>query len=278
MATLDWLDDSAFTFEGETFTSVGDPTDARPDPTGTPSLSLVKEPELLDSWASFFAPFQGARIVELGIYQGGSTALLALLTDPEHLLAVDLSPDPLPALDEFLARHDLADRVTTRFGLDQSDATALEAALRDAMGDEPLDIVVDDASHLYGPTIASFETLFPKLRPGGWYLIEDWNSADRFYSAGSDLLDGGLDADLAVTIRAGLEELRRQVPLHRMALELTLARCSMDEAIGRVTLTPWWIMVERGNGAIDGRLRFEDLVRDNFDQLRDAQPGGTEPS
>lgn len=38
----------------------------------------------------------------------------------------------------------------------------------------PIDIVIDDASHLYGPTKRSFETLFPELRPGGLYIIEDW--------------------------------------------------------------------------------------------------------
>jgi hypothetical protein len=34
--------------------------------------------------------------------------------------------------------------------------------------------VIDDASHIYEPTRASFETLFPYLRPGGLYIIEDW--------------------------------------------------------------------------------------------------------
>jgi hypothetical protein len=38
----------------------------------------------------------------------------------------------------------------------------------------PLDLVIDDASHIYGPTKASFQALFPLLRPGGLYLIEDW--------------------------------------------------------------------------------------------------------
>ena len=41
----------------------------------------------------------------------------------------------------------------------------------------PLDLVIDDASHLYEPTKASFETLFPMLRPGGIYIIEDWGWA-----------------------------------------------------------------------------------------------------
>ena len=34
--------------------------------------------------------------------------------------------------------------------------------------------MIDDASHLYEPSLASFETLFPLLRPGGTYIIEDW--------------------------------------------------------------------------------------------------------
>ena len=48
----------------------------------------------------------------------------------------------------------------------------------------PLDLVVDDASHLYGPTKASFEILFPLLRPGGLYLIEDW-AWDHWHEYGS---------------------------------------------------------------------------------------------
>jgi hypothetical protein len=35
--------------------------------------------------------------------------------------------------------------------------------------------VLDDASHQYEPTKASFETLFPLLRPGGLYIIKDWS-------------------------------------------------------------------------------------------------------
>ena len=40
-----------------------------------------------------------------------------------------------------------------------------------------LDLVVDDASHTYEETKASFEILFPLLQPGGIYLIEDWSWA-----------------------------------------------------------------------------------------------------
>jgi hypothetical protein len=37
-----------------------------------------------------------------------------------------------------------------------------------------LDFVVDDASHFYQPSRATFECLFPKVRPDGLYIIEDW--------------------------------------------------------------------------------------------------------
>jgi hypothetical protein len=39
--------------------------------------------------------------------------------------------------------------------------------------DGPLDVVVDDASHMHAPSLASFEPLFPRLLPGGIYLIEE---------------------------------------------------------------------------------------------------------
>lgn len=40
-----------------------------------------------------------------------------------------------------------------------------------------LDIVIDDASHLSSLTIKSFEILFPLLKSGGYYAIEDLHSS-----------------------------------------------------------------------------------------------------
>ena len=60
-------------------------------------------------------------------------------------------------------------RVLTVRG-DQSDAAAM-ARLADTIG--PLDVVIDDGSHLSAHVIASFTALFPRLAPGGLYVIED---------------------------------------------------------------------------------------------------------
>ena len=46
--------------------------------------------------------------------------------------------------------------------------------------------MVDDASHTYEQTKASFEILFPLLDPGGIYLIEDWSWAHRPYYQAPD--------------------------------------------------------------------------------------------
>ncbi len=43
--------------------------------------------------------------------------------------------------------------------------------------DAPPDLILDDASHQYGPTRRSFEIAFPLLRKGGHYIIEDWSWA-----------------------------------------------------------------------------------------------------
>jgi hypothetical protein len=38
-------------------------------------------------------------------------------------------------------------------------------------------IVIDDASHLWGHQIFGFETIFPRLRPGGLYICEDLHTS-----------------------------------------------------------------------------------------------------
>jgi hypothetical protein len=63
-------------------------------------------------------------------------------------------------------------RVTTHWGVRQDDPDKLQRILEDRLS--PLDLVVDDASHMRKPTVRSFELPFPHVRPGGFYIIEDW--------------------------------------------------------------------------------------------------------
>ena len=128
---------------------------------------IVKSDDLVDRYRALCREFEGASIVELGIAEGGSTALLALLARPRKLVAVDLETAPLPALAEFVERRGLAETVRPHYGVDQADRARLAEIVDAELDGEPLDLVIDDASHQLGPTRASFETLFPRLRPGG---------------------------------------------------------------------------------------------------------------
>jgi hypothetical protein len=112
-------------------------------------------------------------LLELGIYQGGGFVFLDKLFSPKRMSALDLSDDPIEPLVSYVAarknRH-------AHFATSQSDEAALRRIVDEDLGGA-LDLVVDDASHSYGPTRSSFEFLFPLLSPGGLYIIEDWSWA-----------------------------------------------------------------------------------------------------
>jgi len=117
------------------------------------------------------------QIIDLGIFKGGSVAFYAKLYDPVKLVAIDLHPDPVPALSKFIAEQGLETRVRPYYGVNQSDETEVGAILASEFRDTAVDLVVDDASHYYFETRASFNIIFPYLRPEGIYIVEDWGWA-----------------------------------------------------------------------------------------------------
>lgn len=113
-------------------------------------------------------------VMKIGIFKGGSVALFHQLFQPSKLVAIDLSPEPVAALDEYVACHRLAHAVRPCYGVDQSDSPRLRAILQEEFGANAIDLVVDDGCHLLAESRASFNAVFPFLRPGGAYVIEDW--------------------------------------------------------------------------------------------------------
>jgi predicted O-methyltransferase YrrM len=97
------------------------------------------------------------------------------LARPERFVAIELNDRRVGALDALIERRSLQDSVRPVYGVDQADRARLAAIAADEFGGQPLDLVIDDASHRLDETRASFECLFPLLRPGGRFVIEDWN-------------------------------------------------------------------------------------------------------
>ncbi|MCU0292142.1 MAG: class I SAM-dependent methyltransferase [Thermoanaerobaculaceae bacterium] len=143
---------------------------------GPDRFVLQKTREMVSYYASL-AGSRCQRVLEAGILRGGSVVLLDQLLQPQHLVAFDLSPQRLPDLDAYLLHRGAAERVRLHFGVDQSDTRTLRRLILAEFGQEPLDLVIDDASHLLPETRATFNTVFPHLRPGGLYVIEDWGWA-----------------------------------------------------------------------------------------------------
>ena len=132
--------------------------------------------EEYDRFASSRADGSPVRaIFEIGIWDGGSTAFWFEYFQPDKLVAVDLlHRQDSDYFRRYIESRGVADRLKTYWAVDQGDVERL-CEIVDAEFTGPLDLVIDDGSHFLEETRASFQTLFPRLRAGGFYLIEDWD-------------------------------------------------------------------------------------------------------
>ncbi len=148
-----------------------------PADVGENYFSFYKGPWTVSQYEQFWSRhpnFVAKNVLELGMWDGGSTAFWFEWLQPQKLVAVDIfDREDSPYFRRYRETRGLGDRVKTYWGTDQGDADKLRRICAQEF-DGPLDLVLDDASHQYGPTRASFEALFPLLRPGGLYIIEDW--------------------------------------------------------------------------------------------------------
>jgi predicted O-methyltransferase YrrM len=139
---------------------------------------MFKTRGLLEHFDAFFASkldFRPQNIFEIGIWDGGSTAYWFEYFNAQKIVAVDhLDRGDSRYFRRYVESRKVANRVKTYWGVDQGDSQRLLDIARNEF-EEPIDLVIDDGSHMPEETKSSFETLYPLLRPGGLYVIEDWN-------------------------------------------------------------------------------------------------------
>jgi len=242
-------------------------------------FTVIKTREMLDQYLTLSDHIRGGTVVELGIARGGSTAWLALTLEPARLIAVDIAEQRIGALDELVAARSLERVVRAHYGVDQSDRKRLLDLVLDELGGAPIDVVIDDASHLLTPTRASFECLFPLLRPGGLYVIEDWevqNRAADAYVASRPQPEHQDDFAAAVAAQMRRERVcvPENEPLSRLVIELTLAQATWGSAIDGFRVDRHWITVRRGPAELDPTtFRLRELYVDHFG----LDPSSTRP-
>ncbi len=135
---------------------------------------LANRGRLIHKWMHYFdiydrhfAPYRGRKltIVEFGVSHGGSLQMWRhYFGRRAAITGVDVNP-ACAALGD--------DGIDVVIG-DQEDRGFLRD-LADRVG--MIDIVIEDGGHTMAQQIATFEELWPRVRPGGIYLVEDLHTS-----------------------------------------------------------------------------------------------------
>lgn len=132
---------------------------------------LVKNQRCLDFYKNWKVK-KPKTIMEIGMFEGGSLVLMDKLFKPKKIVGLDLRRQPIEPLEDYVSKNP---QMKTYYGRSQDKVGTLMAARENFP--KGIDFVVDDASHLYDQTRATFEMLFPMVTQGGKYVIEDWSWA-----------------------------------------------------------------------------------------------------
>jgi len=106
---------------------------------------------------------------------------------------------------------------------DQTDRPRLEAICR-LHAPEGFDLIIDDASHIGHAAAASYAALFPRLKSGGLYVIEDWGTG--YYD---DWPDGGHYQKINVESFDGL--VPKRLPSHDFGM-VGFVKSLVDDVAG----------------------------------------------
>jgi SAM-dependent methyltransferase len=118
-------------------------------------------------YARYFAPLREKpiQLLEIGIASGASLKMWEAYFPRAAIHGIDIDPS---------CRSIETERVRAFIG-DQEDRAFLRTVVSEIGG--ALDIVIDDGGHRMSQHMTALEELFPALKPGGIYVIEDLHTS-----------------------------------------------------------------------------------------------------
>lgn len=132
-----------------------------------PGRLILKWGHYFGVYERHFAAYRNkpVRLLEYGVFHGGSLQMWRHFFGPQaEIIGVDIDP----------RCADLAEPgIAIELG-DQADP-ALHARLREKYGS--FDIVIDDGGHQMHQQIVTFREMYPAVKPGGVYLVEDLHTS-----------------------------------------------------------------------------------------------------
>jgi hypothetical protein len=208
---------------------------------GEQCFVFFKTKYLVDQFARFFgslAGFHANNVFEVGLFDGGSMAFWFECFKPEKHVGIDINQrSDSDYFSRYVTFRKLENRLKTYWGTDQGDKRAVRKVIqREFSG--PVDLVLDDGSHMYGLTKATFEAAFPLLRPGGLYVIEDWAWAHWKEFQGAE------------------HPWAKETPLTKLIVELMEAAGTSSEVVAGLNVYQGFVVVERGGAVLNQRGRF----------------------
>jgi len=145
-------------------------------PSSDQQISLFKDPDFIRNYIECLNGQAIDNMVEVGVKHGGSAIFFWHFLQLKKLCCIELNP-AAPSLTSYINDNNLSTSIHTHFGVNQAERKALRDIVTSDFSGNLIDLVVDDASHIYSPSLATFETLFPLIRPGGLYILEDWRAS-----------------------------------------------------------------------------------------------------
>lgn len=144
------------------------------------TFNCMKIPEYIATYEELFAPLKDkpVTILELGVLSGASLLMWYEYFTHQNskIIGLDMSPpvnlEALYPQDHEVNLCHFREHVFQYQG-QQDDFYLLESIIAKH---GPFDIIIDDASHRRQPTETSLAYLRDALKPGGYYVIEDWGT------------------------------------------------------------------------------------------------------
>jgi len=143
--------------------------------TDSDSVNFLKYPGLLIHYIDLYSKQSFSNVLEFGIYQGGSALFFSSVFDEiQKYVGVDICTFN-PVVDSIVSQIGFSGKIKLYYETRQESLEILN--IIDHEFEDGLDLIIDDCSHQYDYTKKSFEMTFPKLKPHGLYVIEDWGWA-----------------------------------------------------------------------------------------------------
>jgi hypothetical protein len=237
---LKWNGPDRFSLDGVNFwlTLTEYNTPSTPD-----QFVFLKNRPFLESYQSLFELMVPSKILEVGIFHGAGAAFYDLLLQPEKIVCVD-QVAAAPVLAHYAKTRGREHIISNYFGANQADKPAMQHIVRTEFPQRDIDLVIDDASHQYLNSRATFEAVFPYVRKGGMYVVEDWAWAHW---------PGDVWQDPEKTLVPG-------PALSNLVMELVMVQGTSPTIISAVHIDQYRAAFVRGDGDLPADpLRIEDL-------------------